>query len=103
MRHTYADVDHWATVHLFHCTPLSENKYIVSGWEINRKYRGQGYASKLFDLMLADADKEKATLMLAVEPDGTGLDELALFAFYESRGFKRLHENSFTMVRKSHA
>lgn len=95
MKTTYADAGHWATLYLIQIKP---NEYIVSGWEINKKFRGQGYAAKLFDQMLKDADNEQATLILGVEPDGTGLDEIALFAFYESRGFKRIEEE-FAMIR----
>jgi len=97
MQHTYSDGEHFATVYLLSVN--DKNAYIITGWEINQRYRGRGYASKLFDRVCADADNEGATLMLSVEPDGTGLDLIALFAFYESRGFVRMNESDVGMIR----
>lgn len=99
MQYCYIDSEHHATVYLMPAKYHRDDsdRYILTSWEINRKFRGKGYASKLFDEVLAEADKENVTLLLSVEPDGTGLDSTALFAFYASRGFEVMQET--TMIR----
>jgi len=96
MKNVYVDGEHWTTVNLM---PLYSHAYMITSWEINRKYRGQGWASKIFDRVCADADKFNKILMLSVEPDGTGLDSDALEAFYRRRGFIHIEESETGMVR----
>jgi ribosomal protein S18 acetylase RimI-like enzyme len=50
-------------------------------------YRGRRYASKLFDEVLADADKEGQQLILSVQPDPGGMTWLQLAEWYKQRGF----------------
>jgi len=81
----YVDAEHWATINL---VEMNSHAYIITSWEINRKYRGKGFASKLFDEVCADADNH-----------GTGLDSDVLEAFYERRGFMHMEESEIGMIR----
>lgn len=93
MKDTYADTEHWATVNT-----IRAKAAIITSWNINSKFRGQGHAAKLFDEMLADADKKNTILFLSIDPDGTGLNFGELLKFYQSRGFEQLVVSS-TMIR----
>jgi ribosomal protein S18 acetylase RimI-like enzyme len=62
--------------------------------EVGREHRGQGYASKLLAMVLADSDREGIDIYLSVEPDGTGLDRSALIAWYERHGFEYFKEDT---------
>ena len=89
MRDGCADVEHWPTISLMPwVVDGQDNEWVITGVQVQRSFRGQGWASKLLDQVLADADTEGATLLLDVRPDGTGLDEEALRAFYSRRGFR---------------
>lgn len=52
-----------------------------------REERGQGHARALLKQITDDADLEGVTLVLSIEPDGTGLDARALKRWYERAGF----------------
>jgi len=97
MKNVYVDGKHWATVNLME---INSNAYMITSWEINRKYRGQGHAAKVFDEVCADADNQSITLMLSVEPDETGLDFDTLAAFYRRRGFRHMSESETGMIRQ---
>ncbi len=90
MKHQYYSVEAGTTVDLM-C--WNDDMWLITRVEVNRKFRGQGHASRMLDLVCADADAERATLVLSVEPDGTGLDTAALMAFYFKRGFVPLAED----------
>lgn len=82
------DIDHWTTVSLMPWVIDGHpDVWLVTGVTVQSRFRGQGWASKLLDEVLADADREGVTLLLNVDPDGTGLDEAQLRAFYSRRGF----------------
>jgi GNAT superfamily N-acetyltransferase len=87
MRDTYCDAAHGATVCLWQIAGLGG--WLITRVEVNRRHRGKGVASRLLDEVCADADRERATLLLAIEPDGTGLGFEELEAFYRRRGFIR--------------
>jgi len=66
----------------------SDNKWLLTRLEVGRELRGQGFASMLLDHVLENADKKGATIVLSIEPDGTGMSEELLRLFYKSRGFQ---------------
>lgn len=95
MKHRYFDLEHAASISLME----GDEVWLVTGVEVNRKYRGQGAASKLLKEVIADADRTGTPLILAVEPDGTGLGFQALVEFYQRHGFTQRDQEN-TMVRE---
>lgn len=70
---------------------FGDNDWIVTHVATQRKIRGKGHASRIFQSVLADADAEQATLVLTIDPDppefgGITYDQLE--AWYERLGFK---------------
>lgn len=60
--------------------------YVVTNIRVMDKYRGQGYGSKVLNLICEDADRENVTLFL--EPVASdGLTQKELVAWYERHGF----------------
>lgn len=87
MKHIYADPDHWATVNLMDLTWSPLGGWLISGVGVGKPFRGQGHAKRLLQQVLDDADAEGLPLYLSISPDGTGLSQEDLCAFYESLGF----------------
>ncbi|NUS02043.1 MAG: hypothetical protein HOV97_05710 [Nonomuraea sp.] len=80
-------------------------------WELNRinvpaVNRGFGHGSRLLRRVLADADREEATLWLYPHPSGP-LDHEALVAWYQRNGFafKDVRQEEFggLMIRRPSA
>jgi ribosomal protein S18 acetylase RimI-like enzyme len=67
---------------------ITDKSAMLTRIEVGREHRGQGIGSKLMRVVLDAADNEGFTLMLGVEPDGTGLNHAALVAWYERLGFQ---------------
>lgn len=61
--------------------------WLLSRIEVGSEVRGRGIARELLARVLADADDEQVPLYLSVEPDGTGLDDEQLRAWYGRSGF----------------
>lgn len=75
-------------------------RYILTRLEVGQEIRTKGYAGKLLNLVLSDADKEQATILLSVVPDGTGLGFYQLTLFYMRRGFEFMNDSEINMIRK---
>lgn len=71
---------------------------LITGIQTSRQGRGQGFAKRLLNELLADADKEQVILMLSVDPD-PDVDRDRLVKWYESVGFKFVHEGDPSMKR----
>lgn len=97
MKTSYLETQHWASINLMDINPST---YLITGIEVHRDSRGNGYASALLDDVCRDADRENITLMLSVDPDGTGLDEQTLVDWYTRKGFKPLAIDLTSMVRE---
>lgn len=95
MKHFYYDGDHGVTIDLIGQDAL----WIITRVETYPTYRRQGYARATLELVCADADKEGSTLMLSVDPDGTGPGRQILLPFYESLGFELMQPTHNTMRR----
>lgn len=63
-----------------------------------KDHRGHGHARELLSLVCADADQEKTTLLLKVEPD-PGYDLDRLLRLYEEFGFKSTSLGKYYMER----
>ena len=71
--------------------------YLLSSFAILPAYRGEGHGRRLMQTIVREADKEKATLLLTVDPDPPhphfrtlSFDELS--AFYKKYGFECIVE-----------
>lgn len=91
MRSIYADPAHWATINLIDLSN-EVGGWLITGVEVQARFRGQGIASDLLDRVCQDADDEGVKLFLEIDPDGTGLSEAALDAFYSRHGFEEWEE-----------
>lgn len=87
MKDTYANVEDGSCIHLMELGPPASD-WMITSVGVQRSLRGRGAAGRLLDLVLAEADAEGTLLILSVQPDGTGLDEDTLRAFYGRRGFR---------------
>lgn len=81
MRHTYADIPSQTIIHTME---MLDGIIITS---VGTRMRGQGNASRLLKTVTDEADSEGVILYLSVEPDGTGLSEEQLRAWYQRNGF----------------
>lgn len=99
MRDTYVNVKEGAVVHLMGIT--GDKAWILTSIGVSRpSNRGKGAASRLLNVVTADADAEDVLLVLSVEPDGTdGLGFHELIAFYERHGFISLEHGEGMMYR----
>jgi len=72
-------------------TETTPGRVVTIDWlHVPPTHRGQGLASKILKVVLADADKERLTVRLVSKScaqDGNGLDQSALDAFYGRFGF----------------
>lgn len=84
MQHIYVDVAAHATANLI---DLNQGTFLLSGIEVRQPNRGQGHGGRLLKKVLNEADREQVTLLLLVEPDGTGLDTAQLTRWYTKHGF----------------
>lgn len=60
--------------------------YVITRINVMEQYRGQGYGTRILNMILEDADKEGKRLLLEPVPSG-GLDQKELEAWYERHGF----------------
>lgn len=89
MKHHYADAPTRSIVSL-HPAPDNATQWWITRVSVLPPHRGNGIASRLLDLVCADADAEGITLWLGISPDiadVTALPYEELEAFYERRGF----------------
>lgn len=91
MRTIYADPAHWTTINLMDMTDQIDG-WLITGVQVQKKFRGRGYASDLLDRVCAEADAEGVRLFLEISPDGTGLNDDVLDAFYRKHGFEQWEE-----------
>lgn len=84
MRHTYADIPSQTIIHTME---MLDGIIITS---VGTRMRGQGNASRLLKTVTDEADSEGVILYLSVEPDGTGLSEEQLRAWYHRNGFENM-------------
>ena len=106
MRDFYLDAKHWGSVSLVRVEGLDiDNAWMVSGVEVAPRHRRKGHASQLLRQTCDDADREGATLVLVVTPDGSrGPGEDVLARWYASFGFEPWAsetDDPYTMIRKS--
>lgn len=87
MRDLYADIEHHATVNLIDVSWSPLEGWVITGVDINKRFRGQGHMKRLLQQVLDDADEKGIPLYLAATSDGTGLSQEDLCGFYESLGF----------------
>lgn len=85
MRDAYRDHEHWAGITLMYMQSM--DMWGITSVEVNRRFRGNGYAGDLLDKVCHEADIEQVTLCLEVLPDTTGLDFDQLDQFYRRRDF----------------
>lgn len=113
MRHSYHDIEHWASVDLIDITDhewlggtqvaLPEppiRTYLVTRVEVAVQYRRHGWGTLLLQQVLDDADAEGAWLVLTCDPDDSnGPDFYELWRWYERMGFEQLHLDHPDMYR----
>lgn len=101
MKSSYVNVEEGAVVHLMEITGGAV--WIVTSVAVPlRRNRGKGAASRLLDVVLADADAEGIQLVLSVEPDSTdGLNFDELYDFYERHSFRDINGRSGLMYRNA--
>lgn len=87
MKECYYDGSKGVTIDLM--LGVKESGALITRIEVNKKFRGKGYASEMMKKVLKDADEEGVTLFLSVDPDGTGLSKLELRRWYFRLGFQR--------------
>jgi len=75
------------------------NCWLVTSVWVQPGSRGRGSASRLLKVVCDHADRERATLLLKVESDGTGLRNAELLAFYERNCFQQLGSDELSLVR----
>jgi GNAT superfamily N-acetyltransferase len=72
------------------------NKWIITGCQTYPMHRGKGFAHRLMQEVIADADREGVTLILSAEAQGwdnqkkPGLTQDALEAWYKRLGFMQI-------------
>lgn len=84
------------------CTfPMSPNEVLVTRIEVDPALRGRGYGTELLRRITRDADAEKVTLVLEVEPDGSpnGLGFYELRVWYAKLGFVTHPDSNEAMIR----
>lgn len=77
---------------------------LTANWTITRinvprESRGQGYGTRLLEMILADADAEGLTLQLEVQPSGE-MTYAALTDWYMKHGFQQRPRNFGYMIRR---
>lgn len=97
MRHGYYDGATGVTIDLIF-GKTDDNVAIITRIEVHKKFRGNGYASRMMERVCEDADEEGYLLLLSIEPDGTGLTFEQLREWYERMGFVE-HRESGAMER----
>lgn len=101
MKHMYFEKDTFTVIH----TMVMFDGVAVTGIGVGRAFRGQGAASRVLKEVIEDADREGVKLYLSIEPDGTGLEEDALRAWYSRFGFVNMDPEltDIGMVREAQA
>lgn len=98
MRDGYYDMVHGAQVDLLpSLAKMDDNIAIVTRIIVPKGRRGHGYASKLMEKVLNDADEEGCMLVLAVESYDDGLTNEQLADWYERLGFKWMKANQLSL------
>lgn len=100
MQSSYYNVAEGASINLMGTLPYHENWYLVTGVSVQFRFRGRGAASRLLKQVCADADREGVTLLLSIQPDGTGLGYEELRAFYARNGFAMFGSEEDAMIRE---
>ena len=72
---------------------LSETRYMITAIGTFKPARGNSYAQRVLDEVLADADREGVTLILAVSPD-PDTDYERLCSWYKRNGFVMFEEDA---------
>lgn len=98
MKHMYYEKDTFTVIH----TMEMFDGVAVTGIGVGKAFRGQGSASRVLKEVIEDADREGVILYLSIEPDGTGLDEDQLRAWYARNGFVNMDPEltDIGMIRK---
>lgn len=91
MKSPYIDHQSWAIVDV---SEIGDLLYEVNRINVPRRWRGRGIARKLVTKVLEDADREKITLVLDINPYGD-MDYKALKAWYERLGFSQEKDQRF--------
>lgn len=68
--------------------------WLFTGIDVAHNERGKGVARDLMRVVLDDADREGVTLILSVEPDGTGLSFEQLKSWYTRLGFEEISDGT---------
>lgn len=71
----------------------SGKTWLLTGIDVAHNERGRGVARGLLDQVLADADEQGVTLLLSIEPDGTGLEYDQLHQWYSRLGFVEIEDS----------
>jgi ribosomal protein S18 acetylase RimI-like enzyme len=80
---------------IIYLMPAEGSKWVITGCQTYPLHRGKGFAHRLMQEVLADADREGVTLILSAEAQGRdnpkrpGLSQDALEAWYKRLGFKQ--------------
>lgn len=77
---------------------------VFPGWTITRinvpwEYRGQGYGTKILNMILEEADQEGVDLYLVASSSGS-MDDDELEAWYRRHGFHHDGRHSYYMRRR---
>ena len=93
MRDTYVDYDTGAQVDLSKGLYLNDEYWTINRIVVPERNRGQGAGRKILKRVLAEADAEKVTLVLEINPYGP-LNYQALENWYKRNGFSWLRADT---------
>lgn len=74
-------------------TTISLIGNLITGVEVNKSFRGRGYAERWLTVVCADADIERETLYLTLDPQEPEVSIERLRSFYERHGFEVMDED----------
>lgn len=92
----YSDIKNGVIIHLMDIGA----GWLITSIGVQSHQRGTGAASRLFDELLKDSEKERVTMFLSIEPDGTGLSEDELRAWYLRKGFRIIPDSEDTAMER---
>ncbi|MER6382092.1 GNAT family N-acetyltransferase [Streptomyces sp. NPDC001118] len=98
MKTTYVHHNGAASASLLN-DPVGSGPAIVTEIAVWAECRGRGWGSEVLKKVCRDADAEKVTLLLSVEPGPDGLSAEALVSWYERHGFSRAINDETVMIR----
>lgn len=93
MKLTHVDMKTFSILNL---SEIDDNLYEVNRINVPFKHRGKGIGRELMKAMIENADEEKATLVLDINPYGE-MTYNDLRSWYERNGFKKVNSR---FVRK---